>query len=104
MFHILPFYNGLIEKPKINGLKNIDLLHELPFSDELNIHDMSKAFGWYARNYKAEIVDSKDCLAQLEPSRSNIKDLFKDVLDGIKGSKYQISVKASLIKHKGNRN
>ena len=65
---------------------------------------MSKAFGWYARNYRAEIVDSKDRLAQLEASRSNIKNLFKDVLDGIKGSKYQISVKASLIKHKGNGN
>ena len=93
-----------MKNQKLNGLKNIDLLHELPFSDELNIYGMSKAFGWYARNYRAEIVDSKDRLAQLEASRSNIKDLFKDVLDGIKGSKYQISVKASLIKHKGNGN
>ena len=93
-----------MKNQKLNGLKNIDLLHELPFSDELNIYGMSKAFGWYARNYKAEIVDSKDRLAQLEASRSNITDLFKDVLDGIKGSKYQISVKASLIKHKGNGN
>ena len=35
-FQILPFYNVLIEKPKIKHLSNIELLHELPFYDELN--------------------------------------------------------------------
>ena len=102
LFQILPFYNVLIEKPKSKGLKNIDLLHELPFYDELNIFEMSKAFGWYARSYKVETVDSKDPLAQLETSKLSIKDLLKDLLDEIKGFKYQITVKASLIKHKGN--
>ena len=58
-FQMLPFYNVLIEKPKIKGLKNIDLLHELLFYDELNIYEMSEAFGWYARSYKVEIEDSK---------------------------------------------
>ena len=58
LFQILPFY-VLIEKPLIKHLKNIDLLHELPFYDELNIYEMSKSFGLYARSYKAEIVDSK---------------------------------------------
>ena len=57
---MLPFYNVLIEKPKIKGLKSIDLLHELPFYDELNIYEMSKEFGWYATSYKVEIVHSKD--------------------------------------------
>ena len=56
LFQILPFYNVLIEKTEIKGLKNIDLLHELPFYDELNIYEMSKAFGVYARSYKVEIV------------------------------------------------
>ena len=56
LFQILPFYNVLIEKPKFKGLKNIDLLHELPFYDELNIYEMAKAFGVYARSYKVEIV------------------------------------------------
>ena len=42
----LPFYNVLIEKSNIKVLKNIDLLHELPFNGELNIYEMSKAFGW----------------------------------------------------------
>ena len=30
-FKEFPFYNKHIEKPKIKGLKNIDLLSELPF-------------------------------------------------------------------------
>ena len=30
-FNKLPFYNKPIEKPKIKGLKNIDLLAEQPF-------------------------------------------------------------------------
>ena len=35
MFQELPFYNVAIEKPKIKSLKNIDLLQELPFYDEI---------------------------------------------------------------------
>ena len=44
---------------------------------------ISKAFGWYARSYKdkVEIVDSKDHLAQVEASKSSIKDLLKEFLD-----------------------
>ena len=40
LFQILAFYNVLIEKLKIKGLKNIDLLQELPFYVELNIFEM----------------------------------------------------------------
>ena len=57
---------------------------------------MSRAFGWYAISYKVEIVDSKDPLAQSEASKSSIKDLFKYLLDEIKGFKNQITVKTSL--------
>ena len=35
-FKELQFYNKYIEKPKIKRLKNIDLLSELPFYEELN--------------------------------------------------------------------
>ena len=49
-------------------------------------------------SYKVEIADKKDPLSQIEASKSSIKDLFKDLLDEIN----QITVKASLIKHKGN--
>ena len=62
LFQRLPFYNVLIEKPKINHLSNIDLLHEFPFYDELNVVEISKAFKGYARSYKTEIIDLKDLL------------------------------------------
>ena len=32
-----PFYNKYIKKPKIKLLKNIGLLSELPFYEELNV-------------------------------------------------------------------
>ena len=63
---------------------------------------MSKAFGWYAISYKVEIIDSKDPLFQLEASKWSIKDLFKDLLNEIKGFKYQITVKVLLRKDKQN--
>ena len=37
LFRIIPFYNALIEKPQIKHLSNIELLHELPFYDELSV-------------------------------------------------------------------
>ena len=81
-------YNGSIEKSEINKLSNIELLHELPLYDELSITKVSKAFKRYARSYKAEIVDHKDPLIQLEASKPSIKDLFKDPLNEMKGFKY----------------
>ena len=102
LFQELPFYNKIIEKPNITGLKNINLPQEFPLHDELNIMQISKAFGWFERSHKVEIVDSKDPLAQLEFSESSIKDLFKDFLDEIKDFKYQIRVKVLLRKHKQN--
>ena len=36
-FKELSFYNVSVEKPKIKRLKNIDLLAEQPFYDQLNI-------------------------------------------------------------------
>ena len=59
-FQKLPCYNTFVEKQKNNGLKNIELLHDLSFHDELNIYEMSKSFGRYARYFKAELIDSKD--------------------------------------------
>ena len=41
-------------------------------------------------------------MVQLEASKSSIKDLFKELLDKIKGFKYQITVQVLLRKHKGN--
>ena len=102
LFQKLPFY-VLIGKKSMKHLKNIDLPHELPFYDELSFVKISEAFKRYARSYKIEITDSKDALVQLEASKGSIKDSFKDLLDEIKGFKYQITVKVLLRKHKENK-
>ena len=47
-FKEIPFYNKSIEKPKIKRLKNIDLLSELPFYEELNAIKTNHAFRGYA--------------------------------------------------------
>ena len=86
----------------MKNLKNIDLLHELPFYDKLSIEKILKAFERLARSYKIEITDLKDRLVQLEASKSSIKDLFNDLLDEIQCFKYQMTVKVLLSKHKEN--
>ena len=50
VYHLkeIPFYNKSIEKPKIKRLKNIDLLSELPFYEELNAIKTNHAFRGYA--------------------------------------------------------
>ena len=68
-FKELPFFNASIDKPKIKCLKNVDLLAELPFHDQLNIIKTDQAFSGYARSYKVEIVDKKDSIVQLEASK-----------------------------------
>ena len=60
---------------------NIELLHELPFYDELSVIGISKAFSRYTRCYKVEKIEPKDPLVQLEASKSSIEDLFKDLLN-----------------------
>ena len=102
-FKELPFYNSFIEKPKIKRLTNINLLAELPFHDQLSIIKTDQAFSGYARSYKIEIVERKDPLVQLEASKLSIKNLFSDLINEIKGFKYQITVKILLRKYKPNR-
>ena len=52
-------------------------------------------------SYKAEIVDKKDLIVQVEASKSS-KDLFNDLLNETKGFKCQITVKVLLKKYKPN--
>ena len=47
-FKELPFYNVSINKPIIKRLKDIDLLSELAFYDQLNIIRTDHAFSGYA--------------------------------------------------------
>ena len=95
-FKELPFYNKHIEKPKIKRLKNIDLLSELPFYEELNVIKTNHAFRGYAMSYKVEIIEKKDPIKQLEASKSSIKDLLSDLLNETKSFQYQITLKVTL--------
>ena len=98
-FKELPFYNKFIEKSKLKRLKNVDLLAEQPFYEQLSILKTNQAFKGYAMSYKIEIVEKKDLIVQLELSKPSITDLFSDLLNKTKGFKYQITVKVLLKKN-----
>ena len=101
-FKELPFFNASIDKPKIKRLTNINLLAELPFHDQLSIIKTDQAFSGYAMSYKVEIVERKDPIVQLEASKLSIKNLFSNLINEIKGFKYQITVNVLLKKYKPN--
>ena len=86
-FKELPFYNKHIEKPKIKRLKNIDLLSELSFYEELNVIKTDRTFRGYAMSCKVEMIEKKDLLIQLEASKSSIEDLFNDLSDETNNTK-----------------
>ena len=48
LFQRASIYGTYIKKPKIKSLKNIDLLSELPFYEELSVIKTGKAFRGYA--------------------------------------------------------
>ena len=56
------------------------------------------AFRGYAIIFKVGLVEKKDPIKQLEASKSSIKDFFSDLLNQIKGFKYQITLKVMLKK------
>ena len=53
-------------------------------------------------SYKVEIVEKIDPIIQLEASKLSIKNLFSDLLNELKGFKYQITVEVLLKKYKHN--
>ena len=101
-FKELPFFNVSINKTNIKRLSDINLLAELPFYERLSVIKTDQAFSGYARSYKVEIVERKDPIVQLEASKLSIKNLFSNLINEIKGFKYQITVKVLLKKYKPN--
>ena len=95
-FKELQFYRKPIEKPKIKWLKNIVRLVELPFYKQLSVTKFNQAFQGYEMSYKVELIEKIDPIAQLEASKSSIKDLFSDLLNETVGFKYQITVQVLL--------
>ena len=96
-FKELLFYNKPIEKP-VKHLKDIDPLLELPFYEQLSVIKTDQVFKGYAMSYKVEIIEKKLQILQLEASKLIIKSLFRDLLNEIKGFKYQITVEVLLKK------
>ena len=47
----------------------------------------NRAFRGYAKSYKVEIIERKNAIEPLEASKSNIKDLFSNLLNETKGFK-----------------
>ena len=97
-----PFFNVSIDKPKIKRLETVNLLDELPFYERLSVIKTDQAFSGYARSYKVEIVEREDPIVQLEASKLSIKNLFSNLINEIKGFKYQIALKYLLKKYKPN--
>ena len=96
-FKEMPFYKKPIEKPKIKRLKNIDLLSELPFYEELSIIKTNHAFEGYAMSFKVEIIERKDPISQLEASKSSVSNLMlNNLLNETKGFKYQMTLKVKF--------
>ena len=77
-------------------MKNIDQLAELALYEQLSVIETNQVFRRYAMSYKVEMIETKVLTVQLEASKSNIKDLFSDLLNETKGFKYQITVKVLL--------
>ena len=101
-FKELHFFNVSIDKPKIKRLTNINLLDELPFYEQLSVIKTDQAFSGYERSYKVEIVKRKDPIVQLKASKLSIEDLFSNLVNEMKGFKYQITFKVLLKKYKPN--
>ena len=80
--------------------KHIDFLSEPSFYEELNVMKKNHVFRGYAMSYKAELVEKKNLIEQLEGSKSSIKDLFNDLLNEAKGFDYQVTLKVTLKKYK----
>ena len=53
-------------------------------------------------SYKDEIIEKEDPVVQLEVSKLSIKNLFNDLLNELKGFKYQITVEVLLKNYKLN--
>ena len=78
------------------------MFFELAFYEELNVIKTNHAFRGYAISYKAELVEKKDPIEQLEANKSSIKEFFSNLLDETKGFKYQTTLKVMLRKCKPN--
>ena len=100
-FKELPFYNKPIKR-SIKRVKNIDPLVELLFYEQLSMIKTNQAFKGHAMSYKVEIIEKKDPIVQLEASKLSTKNSFNDLLNELKGFKYQMTVEGLFKKYRLN--
>ena len=53
-------------------------------------------------SYKVEIIEKKDPIVQLEASKLSTKNSFNDLLNELKGFKYQMTVEGLFKKYRLN--
>ena len=80
-----PFYKQSIKNITLKKLKNYELLHELPFYDDINISRKERAFRGYAETYNVEIINNKSLSDLFYVSKNSIKNLFDELLREKKG-------------------
>ena len=93
-----PFYKQSIKNITLKKLKNYELLHELPFYDDINISRKERAFRGYAETYNVEIINNKSLSDLFYVSKNSIKNLFDELLREKGGFKYVLSTKIILKK------
>ena len=74
-------------------MKNYELLHELPFYNDINISRKERTFRGYAETYKVEVINNKSLRDLLHVSKNWIKNLFHELLREKRGFKYILSTK-----------
>ena len=74
-------------------MKKYELLHELPFYNDINISRKERAFREYAETYKVEVINNKSLRDLLHVSKNWIKNLFHELLREKRGFKYILSTK-----------
>ena len=99
-FKYFPFKTLLLKSLRLKKCQAYNYYKSFHFM--INVMKRSNAFSGYVRSYKVEVVDHKDPLVQLQASKSSIEDLFKELLDKMKGFEYQITVTVLLSKEKMN--
>ena len=88
--------------PSKNQKLNVDQLAKFSFYEQLTVIKTNQAFREYAMSYKVEIIERKDPIVQLEPSKLSIRNLFRNLLNETEGFKYQIAVNVLLKKYRLN--
>ena len=74
-------------------MKSYELLHELPFYDDINISRKERVFRGYAETYKVEVINNASLSDSVSVSKNSIKKLFDELLREKRGFKYVLSTK-----------